>query len=558
MKATDYIVEFLIDKGIKDVFGYPGGVICHFMDSVSKYKDVLSNHILYNEQAVAFAACSYSQYEYKKPSIVYVTSGPGATNLVTGIANAYYDSIPIIFFTGQFDTYGLKTYDGLRQRGFQETDIVSIVKSITKYSVRINDVNDLPQMLNKAWNSAMEGRLGPVLIDLPADVQRAELDNIEIKNNINCDYILECLSNAKRPCVLLGNGIKQANVVSEVKLFLEKWKIPAISSLPALDCLSTEHVLNMGIVGANGHRQTSFILDKCDLLLTLGSRLDLKQVGNLRKNFAPNAKVLRVDIDKNELIYKLNKEEPILADLKDLIPALLNNNRYKVKDNTNWLNLCKYIKEKLCKIDYKEPHYLINLLSKKIHEKCNYTVDVGQHQLWTAQSIVLKENQKIFMSSGHGSMGYSLPAAIGVYYASNLPVISINGDGGIQMNIQELQCINKNKLPITVVVMNNNSLGMIRQFQEANFNENYINTTEKSGYSHPNYKKIAEAYNIRYYSIKSIEDIKNINIDINFPNFIEIFLSNNTLLEPKFSRTQIFHDYEPKIDRNLFNELDCL
>lgn len=568
MKATDYIVEFLVEKGVKHVFGYPGGVVCHLMDSLFKYKNDISAHATYHEQAAAFAACAYGQAS-GNPGVAYATSGPGATNLVTGIANAYYDSIPTVFFTGQVDTYGLKGAFNIRQKGFQETDVVAITKSITKYAKRIDKVEDLPYCLEAAWWHATNGRRGPVLIDLPADVQRAQVDvnnschfvpEISEYRTRECvDIILGCLSNAKRPCVLVGAGIKQTLQVANLRKFLERWNVPAVFSLPAFDILSHSHSLNMGFIGANGHRQASFAIDKCDVLLTLGSRLDLKQVGNNRKNFAPQSHIIRVDIDSGELEYKLHEnEQSIKCDLSILMPALLEENNFVPGDYSKWIDTCKVLREKLSKVDFAKQHNLLDKISDCVSAETNVTIDVGQHQLWVAQAFKMKVGQQAYLSGGHGAMGYSLPAAIGVYYATGKPVISFNGDGGVQMNMQELQFIRREKLPITVIVLNNKSLGMIRQFQKMNFEENYIHTTELSGYTSPDFASMASAYGIKYNKIDKLEEVEMLNLNVNEPNFLEIILPTETMLLPNFSRNGIFHDKEPLIDRALFAFLDKL
>jgi len=261
MKTTDYVIQYLIEKGVTDLFGYPGGVICHFLDSAYKFRDQIRTHTHYHEQAAAFAACGYAQ-ETGKAGVAFSTSGPGATNLVTGIANAYFDSIPTIFFTGQVDTYAAKGSLPVRQRGFQETDIVDIVHSITKYAIRVDDAQELPKILDKAYTLAVSGRPGPVLLDLPADVQRADLavkcgETVQAPwekeqlppcdMNKTAEDIFTSLSNAMRPCLLLGNGVKQAGCKTLIRSFVNKLGIPVVSSMPAFDILPFESELNFGL-----------------------------------------------------------------------------------------------------------------------------------------------------------------------------------------------------------------------------------------------------------------------------------------------------------------------
>jgi len=560
IKVTDYIIEKLISNGITDVFGYPGGVITHFMDSGKKYEPEIVLHTLYHEQAAAFAACSYSLASHKT-GVAYATSGPGATNLVTGIANAWFDSIPVIFFTGNVDTYGQKTIQTMRQRGFQETEISDIVKPITKFSISVQNPEEIPDILEKAFFIANEGRKGPVLIDLPADVQRAIIEpKITFKKpseNINEEdftIISELLNSCKKPLVLLGAGIKQTNNEIQIVELLEKHNIPFLQSLPAFDVCEYSNQLNMGWIGANGKRYSNIILDKCDLLLTVGSRLELKQVGNIRTKFCPNAKLVRIDCDEAELGFKVKEDEiQIKADISDFIKYFRN---IKVdSDFREWINDCAFIKESVKNEDLKKQHFEIREIQKKFSD-ASISIDVGQHMLWVAQAVELRKNQKAYMSAGLGSMGYSLPAAIGIYYATRKPVIAFCGDAGFQMNIQEMQFIAKENLPIVVTVIDNYSLGMIRQFQEANFNKIYIHTTKNSGYAVPNFERICEGYSFNYFSVEKIEDINLIPSEIKKPLFIELKINEDTYLTPNWGlKENCYSNMRPEIDQNLLVNL---
>ncbi|MGH4123620.1 MAG: thiamine pyrophosphate-binding protein [Clostridium sp.] len=569
MKASDYIVEFLISKGITDVFGYPGGVICHLMDSFNKYKDKICAHTNYHEQAAAFAACGYAQTSLK-PGVAYATSGPGATNLITGICNAYFDSIPTIFITGQVDTYAAKGSLNVRQRGFQETDIISMVKSVTKYCVRVESQDKLQEYLEKAYYHATTGRQGPVLLDIPADIQRSEIDikieesfsikSTELKNRQEkVKIIIDALKKAERPCFLIGSGIKQSGMLKEFKTLVKYVSVPVVTSMLAFDVLACDHSLNYGFAGANGHRYANLILAKSDLVITFGTRLDLKQVGGIREEFVANAKLMRIDIDSDEISYKVRKDEiQILADLKQLIPELLNSLKGIELNYTEWISVCNIIKNELRDMDNAKYHDFIYAISNKIPDNTVITADVGHQQVWVAQAFKVKEKQSVYFSGGHGSMGYSLPAAIGAYYGTGRPVISINGDGGVQMNIQELQFVRRENLPITIVVINNFALGMIRYFQEMNFNGNYTQTTADSGYTVPNFEAITKAYGLAYYKVKELEDIEQIDFNSMEPSLIEVQLPMNTYLHPKFAFNKPNQDQEPAIDRKLYEYLMVL
>ena len=564
MKVTDYIVEFLINKKVTDIFGYPGGVICHLIDSVTKYSGMICAHINYHEQASAFAACGYAQ-ETGKLGVAFTTSGPGATNLMTGIANAYFDSTPTMFLTGQVDTYGLKGEIPIRQCGFQETNIVAMANSVTKYAVCVENPNDIPYELEKAYVLATQGNPGPVLIDLPADVQRAEISVSECRTflsdiplNDNCckiaDYLCKVVSESKRPCFLVGNGVKQSGMKQQLTDLAKTLNIPCVFSMPAFDILAYTEKLNFGFVGANGHRYANFVLGKSDTIISIGSRLDLKQVGANRANFAPQAKIIRLDIDRGNLQYPVHSdEEQFCVDIRQLIPVW--NLRAQNAVREEWVNYCTMVKSKLTGYDDEKYTHLLSKFGNELPENCVITADVGKSQVWLAQQLHVKKGQSVHMSAGHGAMGYSLPAAIGSAYSGKKMVFSFNGDGGIQMNIQELQYLARENLPIKVVIINNHSLGMIRGFQEANFAGNYSQTTEGTGYSAPDFEKIADAYGLEYVKISDESEIHKMKSITSRPGIIEIRIQSETHLNPNFGRNGPIQDQQPYLDRQLYNYL---
>lgn len=571
MKVTDWIIEFLISKGVKTIFGYPGGVICHFMDSALKYENQIEAKINYHEQASAFAACAYGQAS-GIPGVAFSTSGPGATNLVTGIANAYFDSVPAMFVTGQVDTYALKDNFQISQRGFQETDIVGIVNTITKYCVQVKEPEQICYEFEKAWHMATTGRRGPVLLDLPADVQRAEVDVEKVnhykpdtKNVENVDNtiseILRYLQNAKRPCIAVGAAVKQCGVKKELRQFAEKWNIPVVSSMNAVDILPANHPLFMGFIGTNGHRCANFVVEKSDVLLTLGTRLDLKQVGNKRELFAPNAKIVRVDIDAGELDYKLRDDViSIQADIEEILPLLveapMTGEMYE-----GWIKVCKVLKHDLYEQDFNmDGHQYLKRLAGVCTPSTLFTLDVGHNEVWSAQALKLESEQEVYLSGGLGAMGYSLPAAVGVYYAKKCPVVSINGDGGFQMNLQELQFVARENLPIKIVVLNNQALGMIRHFQEANFSQKYFLTTKESGYTVPSLEALADTYKIPYMRIETPDMLENQKELFAKPGpaIVECVLGTKTYLEPKFGRSDCLADQEPLLERTKYDYYSAL
>ena len=564
MKVTDYIVEFLISKKVTDIFGYPGGVICHLMDSVAKYPNIINAHLNYHEQAAAFAACGYAQ-EKCSMGVAYSTSGPGATNLITGIANAYFDSIPVMFFTGQVDTYSLKEARNVRQFGFQETDICSMVSSVTKYAVRVDKPEMIAYELEKAYAMANGGNPGPVVIDLPADVQRADVDINVLKHFYNDEIvysadnavkIYELLKDAKRPCFLIGNGVKQSGMREAINQLIDRLGIPAVFSMPAFDTVAFDNKYNFGFIGANGHRYANFIIGKSDLIISIGSRLDLKQVGNNRSQFAPNAKIIRIDIDSGNFDLAINDDDvEIVDDIKTLIPKLIGITDNWKKNLCDWNKVCNSIKNKLAHFDDDSYSALLYEFCKKLMDDCTVTCDVGQSEVWIAQQLEVKEQQSVHLSAGHGTMGYSLPAAIGAYYANPRTIISFNGDGGIQMNLQEMQFLARERIPVKVVVINNHSLGMIRGFQEANFDKKYIHTIENGEYLAPDFSKLAHAFDIKYQRIETLEDVRTISFDNNDPEVIEINIECDTYLNPNFGRNGNIQDARPYINRELYDEI---
>lgn len=565
MKASDFVVEYLIEKKITDVFGYPGGMVTHLMDSFSKYEHKIKAHVTYNEQGAAFAACGYAQVT-GKPGVAYATSGPGATNLITGICNAYMDSIPTIFITGQVNSFEQKGNMNVRQRGFQETDIVSMVKGITKYAVKINDADKLKECLDRAFYESLNGRMGPVLLDMAMDVMRTDIDVNKLKGWIPCNYeeknmlsekslqrIVSAITGAQRPVVLLGNGIDRAKDNTSWKNMLNHIGVPVVSSMIAVD-IQTELDNYFGFIGAYGDRTANFIVAKSDLVIAIGSRLDVRQVGAKRENFAPDSKIFRIDIDAGELEYKVHNDEvDIVADSYLALQCICKEWSRIKPDYSSWRKTCGVIYKELHGHDDKNYNDFVRKISGLIGNNSVITTDVGQNQVWVAQSFDVKDGQRILFSGGHGAMGYSLPAAIGACIGSGKRTYCFTGDGGLQMNIQELQFINREKLPITIILFNNNALGMIRHFQEMYFHDNYYQTVPSGGYDNPDFEKLSKAYGFDYKQIKETDD--NISFDIDKPTFIEVVLNDKTYVFPKLEFGKPNQDQEPLLDRKLFNKL---
>ncbi len=570
-KVSDYVIDFLLEHKIDKVFGYIGGAVAHFYHSIDKNENVEIVNCI-NEQGAAFAAEGYARITGKS-GVTFATSGPGATNLITSIGSCYFDSVPTLFITGQVNTYEYKYDKPLRQVGFQETDIVSIVKPIVKYAVMIDDIQNIRYELEKAYFLSQNGRKGPVLVDIPMNIQRSEIDikglnsffdseeykNYDKINNYHVYDVTEMLNNSKRPVVLVGGGVRISNAHNELLRFLKKHNLPVVYSLMGKDAISEEYEYNMGLIGAYGNRYGNLALANSDLILVVGSRLDTRQTGTSLDSFAREAKIIQIDIDKYELGSKIKVDLKIHSDVKEFL-AKINTQSLKI-DINDWLIHLNMYKNKFKSTESIDKHQKIpNIIVSKIAKFLSneaICVDVGQHQMWVAQSLNIKDDQRVLFSGGMGAMGFALPAAIGACIASKKRTIVIAGDGGIQMNIQELEVIKRRNLPIKIFVLNNKNLGMVRQFQELYFDKKYLGTVDD--YSVPNFEKIAQAYGIKS---RTINDIKNIEIELKdifsntYPELINIELSiQMTTVEPKLIVNKPIEDMHPFIEKDELNSL---
>jgi acetolactate synthase-1/2/3 large subunit len=575
MKASDYIIDFLVNNGIGHVFYMIGGAITHLVDSSNNNKNI-SFITMHHEQGAAFAAEGYARIGGM--GVAMATSGPGATNLITSIGSCFFDSIPCLFITGQVNTYEYKFDLPVRQIGFQETDIVSIVKPITKGAKLVKRAEDLRHDLEWAIHLAKSGRPGPVLLDIPMNIQRTEIDpktmaaftepkpNDDESKNLekSIEYILNSLDKAKRPVVLVGGGARIANACEELFKFIDQTKIPIVSSLMGKDAFPHEHPAYAGMIGAYGNRCANFITANADLLLILGSRLDTRQTGTKPNTFAREANIIQIDADANELNRSVKTQHAVHADLYKVM-TLLNQKlqNHTVKVSNTWLD---YVKN--CKANYFDnpdvtdsstinPGKFIAQLSPYLDDDAIITVDVGQHQMWVAQSLKIKKNQRLLISGGMGAMGFALPAAIGAAFKNpNKQIIVIAGDGGIQLNIQELQTIVRNKLNIKIIIMNNGCLGMVRQFQEIYFNAKTTGTLD--GYSDPNFAKIFSAYGLATYQLNSLTDIGQVVpefLKAKKASLLEVMLPPTTIVEPKLIVNDPIEDQDPKLPLDEFQKL---
>ena len=572
MKVSDYLVERLVDKGVNHFYGYQGTMIAHMVDSISN-NEAAYNHSCYNEQGAAFAACGQAKVSGKL-AVAYATSGPGAINLLSGVADAYYDSAPVLFITGQINTNEYTDLPELRQQAFQETDVISMAKSITKYCVQITDAQDVRRILEKAVYIANKGRKGPVLIDIPMDIQRAEVDvsalegyEIPESKEENIDdavsIILNELQKAERPVLLLGNGIQKEDRELIVNA-LEILKIPVVTTMLARDVLPYEHPLNFGYIGAAyGHRYANLIMGKkADVIVSFGASLCNRQTGVNRVEFAPEARIIRVDMDEIELKHRIHEDDiEILCDANRVLPTLAQHVKELKLDYSEWESVCKICREKLTKFDddseNREPNKWISRLSQSVLKGTVVACDVGQHQIWVAQSFCVKAAQRIVFSGGHGAMGFALPAAIGAHYHTGESVVAICGDGAFQMNIQELQWVVREQLPIVIVILNNQSLGLIRQQQDSLFAGMHYGAAETGGYSTPNFTAIGKAYGISSHRAESLEKLQKVYAKrpANKPCLIEVVMAPTTAALPKTNFGEPIYRQSPYVTNELYDYL---
>lgn len=572
MKLSDYVIKFISKQKVNHIFEVCGGAITHLLDSIYEKKNITAVS-MHHEQAAAFAAEGYSRAS-GNIGIAMATSGPGATNLITGIGSAFFDSTATLFITGQVNTYEFKFNKPVRQVGFQETDIVNIVKPIVKEAHLITNPSKIRYYMERSFFVAKSGRPGPVLLDMPMDVQRSNISpdklNFKIKNTyikpktnaFTIRKIIDLISSASRPVILAGGGVGVSNARNELLMLLKKTGIPLVSSLMGLDCCPHSLPNFCGMLGTYGNRYANLTVANADLVLALGTRLDTRQTGTIPSTFARGAKLVHVDIDPREINNKVKSDIGVICDIKDFL-LILNKklscyNKSRIK---SWLDKTSQYKDKYPSWKKPrgkviEPNFLMHILSGVLPSDAIICLDIGQHQMWAGQSLELKKKQFLITQGGMASMGSSLPMAIGASFAKpNRMVIVITGDGGFQLNMQELQTVHHHNLPIKIILLNNKGYGMIRQFQKQYFNSRFQSTVK--GYSQPDFKKVVSAYgihSIRIAEVSKIEgSIKEIFQNKN-PEFLEIMLQENNLVLPKLAVGRPIEEQDPLLSEKELND----
>lgn len=570
MKASDFIIDYISRNKTDKIFGYIGGMITHIADSAYQSKKISLVHMI-NEQGVAFAAEGYARAS-AKTGVAFATSGPGATNLLTGVASCYFDSVPVLFITGQVNTYEYKGDIPVRQRGFQETDIVSMAKPVAKYCALVDNAKNLRYELEKAWFLTSHGRKGPTLLDIPMNIQRADLDFSKQRSFIgsrehsalikkvtlklsDVKKISTEIARANAPVILAGGGVRCANACDILKKFSKKNEIAVVQSLMGRDSIEASD-LNLGLMGVYANRAANFALANADLVLILGSRLDGRQTGGLVESFANGAKIIRIDIDENELKHsKVRSDISVCADLLEFLKKLIEFDCRKPRKKwMEYLRECAnaFPSEKGIDGEILEGNAFVKNLSKSAKKAKFVSADVGQHQMWMAQSFDVSSGQRLLFSGGMGAMGFALPAAIGAAEASGKMVLVVCGDGGMQMNIQELEIIKRRNLPVKIFVLNNSCLGMVRQFQEMYFEGRCAGTVED--YSAPDFHEVGKAYGIKSHNINSSASAKSLEkfFADSSPCVVNVRMSENTEVSPKLLLNKPIEDMSPYLKREDF------
>ncbi|MBN1865286.1 MAG: thiamine pyrophosphate-binding protein [Victivallales bacterium] len=593
MKLSDYVMDFIVARGVGHVFMLPGGGAMHLNDSLGKHPDLKYTCNLH-EQACAIAADAYAQYTGGL-GVAMVTTGPGGTNAITGVAGSWLDSIPVLVISGQVKRADLATGRGIRQMGFQELPVTELVKPITKYSATAMEPRDIRYHLEKAVFLALSCRPGPVWLDIPLDVQAAEINPGELQGFIpdaegltdkpivpdlstQVGRIISLLNQAERPAILAGNGVRLAGALTEFEKVIRLLDIPVLLTWKALDFLDDTDPLYAGRPGAIGQRAANFTQQNTDLLLIIGARLDHGQTGYNHANFAKAAKKIMVDVDAAE-IAKMDFEtaEAIPADARDFLAEIIrqSGNLRPANDRTPWKQRISDWKKRYPVItpehwkrtDAVDLYALMDAISQAMDSNdLLIPGSSGQCSELTMQAFKAKKGQRVFNTEGLGPMGFGLPAAIGACIASGgKHTVCIDGDGGFQMNIQELDTLHRLQLPIKIFVLNNQGYGSIRNTQRNYFDSRYVASDTSSGLTLPDTCKIATAYglpNSRLESNKQLLDkIRHI-LDAPGPHVCDVIVPKDQPTEPKLSsfrrpdgsmESRPLEDLAPFLDRDEFN-----
>jgi acetolactate synthase-1/2/3 large subunit len=574
MKLSDFIAQFISEQGIKHVFVVSGGAIIHSIDSVARHPQ-MSYVCVQHEQAAGAAADAYWR-TCGKVGTVMVTSGPGATNLTTSICNAYFDSIPMLCICGQVTTPRLRPNAQLRQKGFQETDIVSLFSSITKYVYRVMDPLEIKYQLQKALYIAQEGRPGPVALDIPDDIQRMDIDVGNLKEFIapgmpkpkdnakDIQTLLSWLKEAKRPLVIYGAGIRIAGAIEPALEFIRQWGLPAVLTWGGKDIMSYDDPLNMGGIGVVGPRWGNFAAQNADLIIAVGTRLSQMVTGGKTILFAPRARKVLVDIDPNELVKFTSNDFHLDLGIESDFPSFFHGLslsqppagdidrfsswRAQIRSWEQEYPICPI--EKYNRTDYVDGHVFVKTISKFSRPGDIFIADTGANISWTLQAIEMKAGQRIFSAWNHTPMGYALSAAIGAASAVKHRILCLTGDGGLMMNIEELATIRRYDLDVKLFIFNNGGHAIQKQTIDTWLHSKYVAVDEKSGLSFPDFVKTAEAFHLPALRASNHQDLDAViskALATPGPVVCDIIIDPNQKIEPMLKFGSGLEDLNPRL-----------
>ncbi len=571
MKLSDYIAQFLYEQGIRHVFVVSGGAIIHSIDSVAKHPG-MEYICVQHEQAAGAAADAYSRTGGKVGTVM-VTSGPGATNLTTSICNAYFDSIPCLFICGQVTTPRLRPSEQLRQKGFQETDIVSLFGSITKYVHRVMDPYEIKYELQKALYLATNNRPGPVALDIPDDLQRMDIDVSKLREFIppfpekfptpsDIAKVVALIKSAQRPVVILGAGVRIAGAIDEAMAFVRHFKLPVLLTWGGKDLMPFDDELNMGGLGVVGPRAGNFAAQNADLIITAGTRLSQMITGGKTNLFAPKARKVMVDIDPQELTkFTQNDFQLDLGIESDLAPFFNEVTVQAGKTDDHFAAWRSQIrtwdaeypicpKEKYNRKEYVDGHVFVKEMSKASREGDVFIADTGANISWTLQAIEMKKDQRIFSAWNHTPMGYALSASIGAICAGASRIICLTGDGGLMMNIEELATIRRYNMNVKVFIFNNGGHAIQKQTMDTWLDSHYAAVDQKTGLSFPDFVKTAEAFHLPAVRIDGhaglIEGIQKV-LSTPGPVVCDLMIDPDQKIEPMLKFGAGLEDLNPKL-----------
>lgn len=552
LNGSQIVLEVLKEQGVDTIFGYPGGTILNIFDELYKYGDTFKHILTAHEQGASHAADGYARAT-GKVGVCFATSGPGATNLVTGIATAYMDSVPVVAITCNYAT------SGLGRDSFQEVDICGITMPITKHNFQVKDVNDLADTIRRAFSIAQSGRKGPVLIDIPKDITsdeceytpmpKVEPEKAKLPKDSCVKRAVELIRSAKKPLIYVGGGAVLSNCGEDLITFAEKIDAPVASSLMGLGAFPYDNPLHLGLIGMHGHFECNKAAHDCDVLITCGARFSDRVAGN-RKKFAPNAEILHIDIDSAEMDKNIVSNYHLRGDLADVLPILTR--EIEQLDHSEWRAEIEGFRRPFKQLqigNYVNPQTLIEKIDAATPDDTIVVTDVGQHQLWAAQFYKFKHPRTLLSSGGLGTMGYSMGASIGGQFGQpDKTVVMFAGDGGFHMNLSELATMRSYDVPVKMFIMNNTVLGMVRQWQKLFYDSRFADTDPHRA---TDFVKVAEGFGIKALRINTNDDIDAVlkeTFEYNGPVLVDCRISPDSnvlpMIPPGGAHTDIIEEFK--------------